>query len=70
MAEYRAKTAPILPIYEARGLVHRVDGMADIEQVGGDRGDPRQDAAERRRAPLWQRAEMGISHARILAVPH
>ncbi|WP_157215698.1 adenylate kinase [Flavisphingomonas formosensis] len=33
MAEYRAKTAPILPIYEARGLVKRVDGMADIEQV-------------------------------------
>ena len=33
MAEYRAKTAPILPIYEARGLVRRVDGMADIEEV-------------------------------------
>ncbi|MCC2979677.1 MULTISPECIES: adenylate kinase [unclassified Sphingomonas] len=33
MAEYRAKTAPILPIYEARGLVHRVDGMADIAEV-------------------------------------
>ena len=33
MAEYRAKTAPILPIYEARGLVHRVDGMADIATV-------------------------------------
>ena len=33
MAEYRAKTAPILPIYEARGLVHRVDGMADIADV-------------------------------------
>jgi adenylate kinase len=33
MAEYRAKTAPILPIYEARGLVHRVDGMADIDIV-------------------------------------
>jgi adenylate kinase len=33
MAEYRAKTAPILPIYDARGLVHRVDGMADIETV-------------------------------------
>ncbi|MFM9828884.1 MAG: adenylate kinase [Sphingomonas sp.] len=33
MAEYRAKTAPILPIYEARGLVRRVDGMADIEHV-------------------------------------
>jgi adenylate kinase len=33
MAEYRAKTAPILPIYEARGLVRRVDGMAAIEDV-------------------------------------
>ncbi|MGD9811257.1 MAG: adenylate kinase, partial [Sphingobium sp.] len=27
MAEYRAKTAPILPIYEKRGIVARVDGM-------------------------------------------
>lgn len=34
MAEYRAKTAPILPIYEARGLVSRVDGMAGIAEVG------------------------------------
>ena len=33
MAEYRAKTAPILPVYEARGIVSRVDGMADIEDV-------------------------------------
>ncbi|MGI4730447.1 MAG: adenylate kinase [Janthinobacterium lividum] len=33
MAEYRAKTAPILPIYEARGLVRRVDGMTGIEEV-------------------------------------
>ena len=33
MAEYRAKTAPILPGYEARGLVRRVDGMADIAHV-------------------------------------
>lgn len=33
MAEYRAKTAPILPIYEERGLVKRVDGMADIAEV-------------------------------------
>lgn len=33
MAEYRAKTAPILPIYEARGLVRRVDGMADMDEV-------------------------------------
>lgn len=33
MAEYRAKTAPILPIYEARGIVARVDGMAPMDQV-------------------------------------
>jgi adenylate kinase len=33
MAEYRAKTAPILPIYDARGIVRRVDGMADIGEV-------------------------------------
>lgn len=33
MAEYRAKTAPILPVYEARGIVSRVDGMADMDAV-------------------------------------
>ena len=33
MAEYRAKTAPILPIYAARGLVEAVDGMADMAAV-------------------------------------
>ncbi|ABD25714.1 Adenylate kinase [Novosphingobium aromaticivorans DSM 12444] len=33
MAEYRAKTAPILPIYESRGIVSRVDGMADMDDV-------------------------------------
>jgi len=33
MAEYRAKTAPILPIYQARGLLTRIDGMDDIEVV-------------------------------------
>jgi adenylate kinase len=33
MAEYRAKTAPILPFYEARGLISRVDGMADMDEV-------------------------------------
>ncbi|MEO6153779.1 MAG: adenylate kinase [Croceibacterium sp.] len=46
MAEYRAKTAPILPLYDARGIVTRVDGMAPIEVVStaidgvldGDRG--------------------------------
>lgn len=36
MAEYRAKTAPILPIYEARGIVSRVDGMADMDVVTAD----------------------------------
>lgn len=33
MAEYRDKTAPILPFYEERGLVRRVDGMASVEEV-------------------------------------
>jgi len=33
MAEYRAKTAPILPYYEVKGLVHRVDGMASVDEV-------------------------------------
>ena len=33
MQEYRGKTAPILPGYEARGIVSRVDGMASIEDV-------------------------------------
>jgi len=33
MAEYRAKTAPILPVYEAQGIVAKVDGMADMDEV-------------------------------------
>ena len=33
LAEYRAKTAPILPYYEERGLVRRVDGMANVDTV-------------------------------------
>ena len=33
MQEYRAKTAPILPGYEERGLVARVDGMQAIDEV-------------------------------------
>lgn len=35
MAEYRAKTAPILPVYEARGIVAKVDGMAEMDDVTG-----------------------------------
>jgi adenylate kinase len=33
MAEYRAKTQPILPHYEAQGIVRRVNGMAEVETV-------------------------------------
>jgi adenylate kinase len=33
LAEYRAKTAPILPYYDAKGLVARVDGMGAIAGV-------------------------------------
>lgn len=33
LAEYHSKTAPILPFYEAKGLVSRVDGMAPIAEV-------------------------------------
>ena len=33
MAEYRAKTEPILPYYEQRGLVRKVDGMASVDKV-------------------------------------
>lgn len=33
MAEHRAKTAPILPFYDARGIVTRIDGMTGIDEV-------------------------------------
>jgi adenylate kinase len=33
MAEYRAKTAPIIPHYEGRGIVSRTDGMASMDAV-------------------------------------
>jgi adenylate kinase len=36
MAEYRAKTQPILPYYETRGLVRRVNGMASIDAVAAE----------------------------------
>jgi adenylate kinase len=34
LTEYRGKTAPILPHYEAKGIVRRVDGMAPMAEVG------------------------------------
>lgn len=33
MTEYRAKTQPILPIYEERGIVTKVDGMGSMDEV-------------------------------------
>jgi adenylate kinase len=30
---YHAQTKPIVPYYEQRGILRRVDGMADIEAV-------------------------------------
>ena len=34
MTEYRAKTAPVLPYYDRRGLIARVDGMIGASEVG------------------------------------
>ncbi|MEP5938674.1 MAG: adenylate kinase [Erythrobacter sp.] len=39
MALYRDETAPILPGYEARGIVTRVDGMASIDDVTAKIGE-------------------------------
>jgi adenylate kinase len=36
MAEYRAKTEPILPFYEARQLVRRVNGMGSVDEVAAE----------------------------------
>ncbi|MEL6239060.1 MAG: adenylate kinase [Pseudomonadota bacterium] len=33
MGVYRSETAPILPGYEARGIVSRIDGMSGIDEV-------------------------------------
>ena len=33
LVAYRQQTAPILPYYKAKGLLHRVDGMASLDQV-------------------------------------
>jgi len=33
LVSYREQTAPILPYYRAKGLLHQVDGMADLDNV-------------------------------------
>ncbi len=33
LAAYREQTAPILPYYQSKGVLHSVDGMADIDAV-------------------------------------
>jgi adenylate kinase len=38
MAEYRAKTEPILPYYDEQGLVRRVDGMQSVDDVAAQIG--------------------------------
>jgi adenylate kinase len=38
MEEYRAKTAPILPYYEERELVRRVNGMGSVDEVAAEIG--------------------------------
>jgi adenylate kinase len=36
MAEYRAKTEPILPYYEQKGLLRRVNGMGSVDEVAAE----------------------------------
>ena len=36
LAAYHRQTAPLLPYYQARGVLGTVDGMAAIEKVAGD----------------------------------
>ena len=35
LVAYRKQTAPILPYYRAKDLLHSVDGMADMSEVAG-----------------------------------
>ena len=33
MAAYRAQTEPLLPYYQGRGILKKVDGMATMDEV-------------------------------------
>ena len=57
MAEYRAKTAPILPYYRERGLVRQVDGMASVEDVARQIDTLLDASSERLGAIQGQKAE-------------
>ena len=35
LGAYHKQTAPILPYYQARGVLETADGMADIDEVTG-----------------------------------
>ena len=35
LKEYYEQTAPILPYYKKKGVVHQVDGMTDVDHVAG-----------------------------------
>lgn len=39
LANYHSQTAPLLPYYEGRGLLQKVDGMAEIDAVAGAIGE-------------------------------
>jgi adenylate kinase len=36
---YHAQTAPLLPYYQAKGILHEVDGMAEMDEVTREIGD-------------------------------
>ena len=33
LVEYRAKTAPLIPFYEDKGLLRRIDGVGSMDEI-------------------------------------